>query len=704
MPTKTHLPALTETAIALKDLVPHPMNARASSREVYEADDIATLAASIAALGLLNPLIVQKVDVDGKSTWGVLAGGRRLAALRRLAEDGAAKGWGVRTKIACRALAEDVGAATAITVAENVTQKAMDPLDEYEAFARMIEEGGHDLESVARVFGVEVRRVAERLRYGRVHPAIRQAARAGHVTLDVMKAFAAHPDHAVQWAVYEATEGSYRQPWSIRDRLEKAGIKVGSPLGQYVEAEYRAAGGEIAADLIPEDSVLTDEALVERLLLEKLAAHAEAERQRLGFAWAEGRRTADYEALRPYGRTYPSVIEPEGDAAERCVAIADRLLVIEELMNDPDSADEGTDFDALENEHADLTEEHERLTTGWTEEQLAKGGVIAHWQYDRVVTVLGLVRPEDRDDRSKGVTGGADGDGGASGAAGGSASTDAGEGDAFFLSESLAADLRTERAMVIGAGLSANPALAQDLVLFKVASDLMEGVDRSTVSWAFGVKAVRGERPHGKPDGIDGRAGETVAALREGLDLTWWDATRPVAERFEAFRLLGAEMKARIVAVAAAEAVAPSPMTYHEPLLAHVARQVVPDLRSVWRPTSEAFFGRLKKAVLLRLLAQDLQQPEEAARLATAKKVEIVDYLERLFEAPFATLTPEQRDAVETWCPPGMEVPEAEDRGLGTDASVERDAAKDAFDPDEEFGGEDDPDAAGEPELEAEAA
>ena len=171
--TKTALPELTETTVALKDLTLHPLNARAGSPSAYEAADIAVLAASIAALGLLNPLIVQKVEIDGKRAWGVLAGGRRLAALRQLAEDKAAKGWTARTKIACRALGDDVAAATAITVAENVTRAPMHPLDEFEAFARMMETGGHDVDSIARLFGVERRRVAERLRYGRIHPGIR---------------------------------------------------------------------------------------------------------------------------------------------------------------------------------------------------------------------------------------------------------------------------------------------------------------------------------------------------------------------------------------------------------------------------------------------------------------------------------------------------------------------------------------------------
>ncbi|WP_371158349.1 ParB/RepB/Spo0J family partition protein [Jannaschia sp. 2305UL9-9] len=709
--TKTITPQLTDTQVALKDLHLHPLNARAASPETYAADDIPVLAASIATLGLLNPLIVQRTEVDGKTVWGVLAGGRRLTALRLLAEDKAAKAWTKTTKIACRALSEDIAAATAITVAENVTQAPMDPLDEYEAFARMIEAGGHSVESIAKTFGVEARRVAERLRYGRVHPDIRRAAREKHITLDVMKAFATHPDHATQWAVFEATEGQYRQAWTIRDRLEKAGLKLGSLLGRFVEAEYRAADGAITADLIEEDSVLTDEALVERVLEAKLQLHAEEERARLGFVWAEGRRNCDYEALRPYGRTYPSVIEPEGAAAERCRVIADRLLAIDEARNAAEEMDDGTDFDALQDEYAELTEEHEALTTGWTEEQRAKAGVIAHWRYDRVEVVYGLIRPEDMEARADETTSGASGVSAGLGQAGGGSGADGAtdEGPApFEVAASLAADLRTERAIMIGAGLAADPALAQDLALFKIVSELWNA-HGTRVSWSMGISATRGERPHGKPDGMDQRPAEAIAGLREGVDLTWMDGARSVTERFERFRLLDADMKARIVGVAMAEAIAPAELGDHEALLTHVAGQVVPDMRAAWRPTGEAFFGRIKKAQLLDLLAGDLKQPEEAVRLATAKKVEVVDYLDRLFAAPFATLTPEQRKAVETWCPPGMAISALRDRHrvevtdyTNAEAEVDEDEAFDA-DPDEEFGPDDEEYASEDVEAVAEA-
>ena len=225
----------------------------------------------------------------------------------------------------------------------------------------------------------------------------------------------------------------------------------------------------------------------------------------------------------------------------------------------------------------------------------------------------------------------------------------------------------------------------------------------------MGITASRGERPHGKPDGMDQGPTEAIAALRGGLDLSWTDGARSVTEWFEAFRALDADMKARIVAVAMAEAIAPSEMAHGEALLTHVAHQVVPDMRAVWRPTGEAFFGRIRKAQLLHLLSVDLKQPEEAARMAAAKKSDIVDFLDRLFAAPFATLTPEQREAVETWCPPGMAIPELRERHHVPSADdLPEDGADDetfdpvgdpdeAFDDDEEFARDDEDAARGGP-------
>ena len=688
---------LSAMDVALKDLTLHELNARAGSPETYETGDIAALAASITTLGLLNPLIVQRTP---DRLWGVIAGGRRLAALRHLAGDKAAKGWTQRSRIACRALGSDVAAATAITVAENVTQKAMDPLDEFEAFARMMEVGGHTPETIARTFGVERRRVVERLRYGRVHPDIRAAARAREISLDVMKAFAEHPDPEAQREAFEAVRGSYVTAWTIRDRLRARGTRIGDALGRLVVEDYRAADGRVAADLIEEDSILMDDALVERILMAKLAAHAEGERAEQGLAWTEARREVDWQTLRPYGRAYPVAVEPEGEDAERCREIADRLQAIEEELDAEHEDDLPDDPEALHAEHERLGEEYDALTTGWSAEDRACAGVLAYWDGGGIATVAGLIRPGDREDRQGSPAGPPPAGGATAATAGGDGpGIDGAEEDApqdLVLSASLEGDLRTERAAVIGAGLAADPALAHDLLLFKVAAELMAGF--GSVSYALKVTAQRALRPHGKPDGVDPRPAEALARLREGLDLGWWEDHRTVPEQFEAFRRLDGETKARIVAAALADAIEPAELDRREPLLAHVARRAVPDLRAAWRPTGEAFFARLTKGALLGLLARDLRQPEEAARLAGERKGAVVEHLERLFAEPFTTLTPVQREAVETWCPPGMRTAaagpfsdhDAASADAGPDAAGDLDGGFDgdeAFevDPDETF-------------------
>ena len=54
--------ALKPISVAIGDLVAHPANVRNRSPESYASENIAHLKASIAVLGLLQPLLVQKID------------------------------------------------------------------------------------------------------------------------------------------------------------------------------------------------------------------------------------------------------------------------------------------------------------------------------------------------------------------------------------------------------------------------------------------------------------------------------------------------------------------------------------------------------------------------------------------------------------------------------------------------------------------
>ena len=81
--------ALKSISVTIGDLIVHPANVRSKSPEEYAPENIAHLTASIGVLGIILPLLVQKID--GK--YGVLAGGRRRAALNELVADKTAKGF-----------------------------------------------------------------------------------------------------------------------------------------------------------------------------------------------------------------------------------------------------------------------------------------------------------------------------------------------------------------------------------------------------------------------------------------------------------------------------------------------------------------------------------------------------------------------------------------------------------------------------------
>ncbi len=626
-------------SVAIGDLTAHPANVRSNSPETYDPENIAHLKASIAVLGLLQPLLVQKID--GK--YAVLAGGRRHAALKELISDKSAKGFTAKTKIDCRIVPEDCDVTTALSLAENITQAPMNAIDEFEAFARMMEIDGQTPETIARTFGTTVAAVKGRLRYGLIHPEIRAAARAKTITLDTMKAFAEHPSQEVQKEVYEALtkEDSYLQAYTVRQALKSRGVQVSDDIGAFVREDYEARGGAVASDLLEEHSVLEDAALVETILLEKLSAAAEEARKRLGFAWADAMVRYDYAAMAEYGRVYPGPIEPDEASQKRIDEIAAALEQLQLEMEDEGLEDEAYNalydrVDALEDEARDLQE-------AYSAEDLARAGVIASWSNGKVTFHVGLVRPEDnvKDECKRG----------ASTNPAGEEAPDAGE---ITYPASLAEDLKTERAMALGAAMALHPETTLDLTLFKLVSDVL-GTGMS-VTQAIKVEARKEYRTHAKMDEIDETSLEQVAAAHDALDLSWLDDARSAADQFAAFRALDACEKAKLVAYATASTTLScfARDRQRDSLMHDFEIEIMPDIRAHWTPNA-ALFNRFKKAWLLKILGEELGLAQEAVTLASSSKKEIVAFCEKLFAEPFATLTDAQRAAVAAWCPPMMQ-------------------------------------------------
>ena len=108
-------------------------------RKVRDEASIPALAAMILASGgLLNPLAVvpEKTKSTKGATFGVVAGGRRLAALQWLV---ARKKLAADAPVSCRVFGSERGVGVSLT--ENASQEAMHPVDQLEAFKQLVAEG-----------------------------------------------------------------------------------------------------------------------------------------------------------------------------------------------------------------------------------------------------------------------------------------------------------------------------------------------------------------------------------------------------------------------------------------------------------------------------------------------------------------------------------------------------------------------------------
>ncbi len=232
---------------------------------------IPELAASIQRVGLLQNLIVIPA-ADGEH-YEVVAGGRRLAALKLLAKKHRiAKDW----QVPCLQVAD--GTARTASLTENVQREAMHPADQFEAFAALVAEG-RPIEDIAADFSVTPLVVQRRLKLANVSPRLMADYRADAVTLDQLMALSITDDHAAQERAFYDAPLWQRSPSALRERLTEREIDAyRHPLVRFVGLDaYEQAGGGVRRDLFAEDDAgvyLSDAALLERLAQDKLAGIA----------------------------------------------------------------------------------------------------------------------------------------------------------------------------------------------------------------------------------------------------------------------------------------------------------------------------------------------------------------------------------------------------------------------------------------------
>jgi ParB family chromosome partitioning protein len=374
------------TSIPLNKLVAWDGNVRKTNATA----GIDELEASIAALGLLQSLVVRK-STRGK--FAIIAGRRRYLALSSLAKSGAID---ADAPIPCQIVSGSADA-TEISLTENIVRAPMHPADQFEAFHALVEAGSSPADVAAR-FGISETAVKQRLKLARVSPRVFAAYREGELTLEQVQAFAISDDHDAQDRVHADLTDWNNDPETIRNALTGDEIPLSDRRARYVTlAAYEAAGGGVRRDLFAQDDdgvFLLDAGLLDRLALQKLESDAEAIRAE-GWKWVEAALQFDRSQTN-YRTRHPQPVPLSAEAEAEQTRLAEQYQA---LFDSQDEHDEETTetLDALEAQMEALCDT-EKV---YTPETLAIAGAIVGIGHNGEMQVLrGLVAPEDEPEES----------------------------------------------------------------------------------------------------------------------------------------------------------------------------------------------------------------------------------------------------------------------------------------------------------------
>lgn len=604
--------AATETGstlfIPLHRLKKSPKNAR---KTPHPKADIEALAASIAAKGLLQNLVVEPEHKDdGKETGYYLVTigeGRRLAHLLR------AKRKEIKKAELVRCILDTAHNAHEISLAENVIRSAMHPADQFEAFEKLHREEGMAAEDIAARFGVTPSVVKQRLKLGAIAPTLMQAYRDEELTLEELSAFAITDDHARQEKVWNALPPYHRSRDAILQALSEGQVSSDDRRAAFIGAEaYQAAGGAIIRDLFDEEGggFFADAALLNRLVREKLEAEATTIKAE-GWKWIVVEPEFNHEMAAGMRRVYPEAA-PLSDADQA------KLEELEQHHNALGEEDDGSEeaaakLQALETEIDALAGAEQ-----YDPEDIAMAGVFICPGHDGETRIeRGFIRAEDWKAKLSADKAGS-GDGGETGR------TDQGK----PLSEKLVAELTAYRTAGLRNALAGNPATALTAVVHALAASAF--YSRNDNGSCLEVVS-RSARLAAHASGIEDCPAMTAIAERHGA----WERRIPEDEK----QLWG--FVARLDQAGQLELLAHCASLSVNAL--HLAKRTESaawanadllaetlglDMTATWTPTAANYFGRVSKERIAEAMREGVSA-EAAANIAGMKKLAMAEAAER---------------------------------------------------------------------------
>jgi ParB family transcriptional regulator, chromosome partitioning protein len=161
-------------------------------RSHFDEESMASLAASIRAVGLLQPVLVRELQ-DETESYELIAGERRWRAARRA---------GLQTIPVLVQVADDVGSLEQALV-ENLHRVDLNALEEAAAYQQLIDEFGLTHEQVASRMGKGRATVTNTLRLLQLPAGAQQALAEGSISAGHARALLGSPDRALQEKMVE---------------------------------------------------------------------------------------------------------------------------------------------------------------------------------------------------------------------------------------------------------------------------------------------------------------------------------------------------------------------------------------------------------------------------------------------------------------------------------------------------------------------
>lgn len=573
-------------------------------RKVHNKSGIEELAASIKAHGLQQNLVVRK---DGKK-FAVVAGGRRLKALQLLAKAGDIP---AGFEIPCNIT--EAENATELSLAENVMREDMHPADQFEAF-RSLADGDMPVTDIAARFGCSEAHVSKLLKLARVSPKIIKAYRNGDLTLECVMAFTVSDDHEAQEKVLAEFNPERHDARDIRDSLTENDIAVTDKRVKFVTLKaYEKAGGKVKRDLFSEDDsgvYLEDPSQLEALVFEKLAKPAEAVKAQ-GWKWVQVAIDFGYEQSSQYKRIYAEPVPLTADEQKKLDSLQVEYAALD------DNGDESEEASERMSELDKLISEIENRDGVWTPEQLVIAGAVVFIGHDGKVRVEhGFVKPEDMPKSAKKVQ--------TAKAANGDAGDEAdAEPQGTGLSAALVESLTGHRSAAVAASLLEQPDKALATVVYALVMDVFDhghGTVLELTGKVQSLKAVEGSAAFQKLEQARENWGQRIPGTPDHI---WqWCLEQDQSVLLDLLAFCAA---CTVNAVQHKHERANSDRLEHAEKL---GKAVSLDMKAWFSPTSDNYFGRVSRTLILEALVEARKKPMAPA-WEKLKKAELSALAER---------------------------------------------------------------------------